>query len=55
MLCDDLEGWGSRGGGKEALEGGDTCICMANSHCCTAETKKKKKIVKQLSSPIKKN
>ena len=33
-------------------EGGDICICMANSHCCTAETKKK--TVKQLSSPIKK-
>ena len=23
---------------REAQEGGDTCILMADSHCCTAET-----------------
>lgn len=44
-------GGAGAGGGREALEGGDICIYMANSYCCIAETKKK--IVKQLSSPIK--
>jgi len=36
-LCDDLEGlgWGDM---KEDEEGGDMCIIMADSHCCTAET-----------------
>ena len=35
--CDDLEGWvgGSR---REAHEGGDVCIHIADSLCCTAET-----------------
>ena len=32
VLCDDLEGWDA--GGK----GGNICIIMADSHCCTAET-----------------
>ena len=26
MLCDDLAGWNGRRGGREALEGGDTCM-----------------------------
>ena len=29
-------GWAR--GGREAQEGGDTCILMADSHRCTAET-----------------
>lgn len=37
---------GSRGLGREALEGGDICIHIADSCCCTAETKYY--IVKQL-------
>ena len=37
MLGDDLEGWDG-GGGREALEGGDICIHVAEPHCCTAET-----------------
>ena len=36
MLCDDLEGWD--GGGREAQEGGDICIRIANSLFSTAET-----------------
>ena len=35
--CDDLERWNRRMG-EEAQEGGDTCIHMADSWCCTAET-----------------
>ena len=45
VLCDDLEGWD--GGGREAQEGGDICIHIADSLCCTAETNN---IVKQLYS-----
>ena len=37
QLCDDLEGWGG-GCGMEEQEGGDMCILMADSCCCTAET-----------------
>ena len=37
MLCDDLEGWDGEGG-REAQEGGDICIHIADSLCCTAET-----------------
>ena len=37
MLCDDLEGWDGRGG-REAKEGGDICIGVIDSCCCTAET-----------------
>ena len=37
MLCDDL-GVGVGWGGKEALEGGDTRIHIADSCCWTAET-----------------
>ena len=29
-------GWGR--GGREAQEGGDICIHIADSYCCTAET-----------------
>ena len=29
-------GWGR--GGRETQEGGDICIHIADSHCCTAET-----------------
>ena len=40
MLCDDLDGWDGSGcrGGREAPEGGNICILMADSLCCTAET-----------------
>ena len=35
MLCDNLEGWD--GGRGEALKGGDTCMHMTDSRCCTTE------------------
>ena len=35
VLCDDLEGWKA---GREAPEGGDICIHIVDSLCCTAET-----------------
>ena len=35
VLCDDLEGWD--GGRRGALKGGDMCIHMTDSHCCTVE------------------
>ena len=37
MLSDDLKGWD--GGGREAPEGGDICIHMADSQCYTAEVR----------------
>ena len=37
---------GGRGGGKKVKEGGDICIHIADSLCCTAENN----IVKQLYS-----
>ena len=37
MLCVDLEGWDG-GGEWGAQEGGDICIHIADSLCCTAET-----------------
>ena len=37
MLYDDLEGWHGEGE-REAKEGGDICIHIADSLCCTAET-----------------
>ena len=46
MLCGDLDGWDG-GGGREVQEGGDVCIHIADSLCCTAETNT---IVKQLYS-----
>ena len=33
VLCGDLNG-------KEVQKGGDRCICMAGSFCCTAKTNK---------------
>ena len=36
MLCVDLEGWDGVGG-MEVLEGGDLCIHIADSLCCTAD------------------
>ena len=35
MLCDNLEGWD--GVGREAQKGGDICILMTDSCCCTVE------------------
>ena len=35
MLCDDLEG--GKGGEREAREGGDMCIHIADSPCCTVK------------------
>ena len=37
MLCDDLEGWDGVGF-REAQEGGDVFILLADSRCCIAET-----------------
>ena len=37
MICDDLEGWDMEGG-REVQAGGDICIHIADSFCCTAET-----------------
>ena len=34
--CGDLEGWGG-GSGKEIQKGGDICIHMVDSLCCTVE------------------
>ena len=31
MLCDNLEGWGGEGDGREAQEGGDTVASMDDS------------------------
>ena len=31
-LCINLEGWNGEGDGREAPEGGDICIPMADSH-----------------------
>ena len=36
MLCDDLDGWDRRGGGRFKREG--ICIYIQPSLCCTAET-----------------
>lgn len=39
VLANDLEGWdGSGMGGRLQREGGDVCICVAESLCGTAET-----------------
>ena len=40
MLCKDLTGWdgGEGDGGREAPEGGDICMHVASSLCCTTET-----------------
>ena len=38
VLCDDPEGWDAMGGGREAHEGGDICILMADSHSYMVES-----------------
>ena len=38
MLCDNLEGWVGVRGEREVQGGGDICILMTDSHCCTTET-----------------
>ena len=38
VLSDNLEAWDSMGDGREASEGGDLCIPMANSCWCMTET-----------------
>ena len=38
MLCRDLEGWDGGEGGREAQEGRDVCIHIADSFNCTAES-----------------
>ena len=37
-LCDNLKGWDGVEVGGRFKVGGDVCILMADSHCCTAET-----------------
>ena len=37
VLCDDLVGWDRGLGMREAHEGGDICIHIADSLCYTAE------------------
>ena len=47
MLCVDLQGWNMGGSEREAQEGGDICILIADSCCtCKAITCKFKKIFK---------
>ena len=46
MLCDDL------GGGREAQEGGDLRLHVADSRCCMAETDA---TLRSNDTPIKKN
>ena len=38
MLCGDLEGWDSGTGAGGRLKRKETCIFMADSHLCAAET-----------------
>ena len=41
MLCDDLQRWDGRGVWgwmRQAQEGGDICVHIADSYCCTTET-----------------
>ena len=47
--CDDPAGWGGGGGGgsREAQKGGDICMHIADSCCCTAETQYCKAIIFQ--------
>ena len=37
-LCDNVEAWDSMGGGREAQEGGDIWISVADPGWCMAET-----------------
>ena len=39
-LCDNLEGWDGKGAGREAREGGDTGVSMADSCWCMMENHK---------------
>lgn len=38
VLCDEREGWGVEGSGKDAKGDGDMCILIADSSCYKAET-----------------
>ena len=38
MFCGDLDGWDGGGGGREVQVGGNICMHIADSLCCTAET-----------------
>ena len=39
MLCGELGGWdGGEGGRRTVQEGGDICVLIADSLCCSAET-----------------
>ena len=38
-LCNNLEGWERAGGVRDAQEGGDMCIPVANSCLCMLEIK----------------
>ena len=38
VLCDNLEGWDGVGSGREVQERRDTCLHVADSRCCMAET-----------------
>ena len=37
MVCDDLNGWDRFVGRREVQEGGDICIHIVDSLCCTPE------------------
>ena len=37
VLCDNLGRWGGEGGGRVVLQGGDTCLPVADSCSCMAE------------------
>ena len=39
-LCDNLEGWDGKGDGREAREGGDTGVPVADSCWCMMENHK---------------
>ena len=32
VLCDNMEGWGVEGDGREVQDGGDKCMPMADSY-----------------------
>ena len=38
MVCDELDGWDGGGGRRQVQEGGEICIHIADSLCCTGET-----------------
>ena len=39
-LCDNLEGWGGEGDGREVWEGGDMDVPMTDSYWCVTENQK---------------